>query len=604
MTAFQGIQQRYPGMIDTLPGEQVPDRTNPMEELGVTGLRRVGGYIEDEFLPQLRGRKAVQIYREMTDNSAIVSAWINTMRQLIRQIEWRVEPASSSTEDRENAEFVEQCMDDMEHSFGDLIAEILSMCSYGWSNHEIVYKKREGLWSKDPHNVSKFSDHKIGWRKIPIRAQETLLRWIFDEDEPGDALAMVQLAPPKYETKVLPMSKCLLFRYLPNKGNPEGYSPLRPMYRSWFMLKRFEEIEATGIERDLTGLPVGKLPASYLNAKPGTKEANMVAAFKKMVTQVRRNEQEGLVLPAEYDPETKQPMYEFELLTSGGSRAFNIDDIIQRYETRMLMSVLADFIMTGHEDSGASYALHTDKSGIFETGLNSIANTIADVFNRDAIPKLFALNNVQPDALPKIVPNNVNPPDLTQLAGFMQAMAAVGVQWFPDPVLEAFVRDAAELPEMDEKVEKNLEREQRQASLIQLATQQLQAIQIEQQVAQGQMQMQSAQMSNAQQGIELAQSAQAAQQPQIPGAPVDPGDPDGKQAQFQAAQASAQAKESTNQSKIGTQAQQVKLAQEKQKLANLKKPAPAAAKKPAAKKGPVKKSDDVNPFGISHGRVA
>lgn len=592
MTASTSIQQRYPGYMDTLPGEEVPTRVNPLEELGVTGLRRVGGYIEDEFLPQLRGRKAVQIYREMTDNSAIVHAWINTMRQLIRQIEWRVEPASSSAEDRENAEFVEQCRDDMEHSFGDLIAEILSMCSFGWSNHEIVYKKREGLWSKNPHDVSKFEDHKIGWRKIPIRAQETLLRWVFDEEDPGDAIAMVQLAPPKYETKVLPMSKCLLFRYLPNKGNPEGYSPLRPMYRSWFMLKRFEEIEATGIERDLTGLPVGWLPASYLNAKPGTKEFEMVQAFKKMVTQVRRNEQEGLVLPAEYDPETKQKIFDFELLTSGGSRAFNIDDIIQRYETRMLMSVLADFIMTGHEDSGASYALHTDKSGIFETGLNSIADSIADVFNRDAIPKLFALNNIRPEALPKIVPNNVNPPDLVQLSQFMTAMAQVGVQWFPDPVLEAFVRDAAELPEMDEKVEKMLEKEQRQASIIALATQQLQVTQIQQEVAQGELQMQSQQMGNAQQGVDLATSAQAAQNPQ--GAPVDPGDPDGKQAKTQAG-------EKTSQAKIGTAQQKVKLSQEKQKLTNLKKPAPSAAKKPAKK--PIKKS--LNPFGVEdHGRVA
>jgi hypothetical protein len=573
--------------------DDVPTNVPLLTELGVTGLRRTGGYVDDEFLPQLRGRKAVQVFREMTDNSAIVAAWLNTLRQLLRQIEWRVEPASSSAEDRANAEFVEQNRDDMEHSFGDLVVEIASMCSFGWSNHEIVYKRRQGLWAKDKRFISKYTDNKIGWRKMPVRAQETLLRWVFDDDaaEPsGDAIAMVQLAPPRYQTRTLPMSKCLLFRYMPNKNNPEGYSPLRPMYRSWFMLKRFEETEAVGIERDLTGMPVAKVPSHYLDAVPPSKEAKMVAAVQKAVTQVRRNEQEGLVWPSQFDPETKQDMFGFELMTSGGTRQHNIDEIIQRYETRMLMSVLADFIMTGHEGTGASYALHTDKSGIFETGLNSIANSIAGVLNRDAIPKLFALNNIKPEALPKFVPNNVNPPDLTQLAGFMTALANAGVQWFPDPVLEAFLRDAARLPKIDEKTEKVLEVEQRQAMIISLATQKLQAIQLQQQAQQGELALQQQQVQNAaaQQQLEAGPPQQGA----------DPGDPQGTNAKAQARESTTQASIGTSRARIGADTDKVKLAQEKQKLKTLKKPAPKSPPNKA-----VRKSLE-NPFGIDHGRAA
>jgi hypothetical protein len=35
-------------------------------------------------------------------------------------------------------------MDDMSHTWDDMISEILTMLVYGWSWHEIVYKKRVG----------------------------------------------------------------------------------------------------------------------------------------------------------------------------------------------------------------------------------------------------------------------------------------------------------------------------------------------------------------------------------------------------------------------------------------------------------------------------
>ena len=81
-------------------------------------------------------------------------------------------------------------------------------------------------------------------------------------------------------------------------------------------------------------------------------------AFKKMVRGVRRDENEGLVLPTQYDPDTKQPLFDFELMSSGGTRQFDTNSIISRYEQRILMSVLADFILVGHEDTGSYSPAH------------------------------------------------------------------------------------------------------------------------------------------------------------------------------------------------------------------------------------------------------
>lgn len=129
--------------------EEVPKNVGPMQELGVTGVKRVAGYIDEEFLPALRGRKAVKVYREMSTNDSMVGALLFAIDKLIREVDWEVIPSDQSEEATKAAEFLESCKDDMSHSWDDLIGEILSMLPYGWSWHEVVYKKRMGPWEKD-----------------------------------------------------------------------------------------------------------------------------------------------------------------------------------------------------------------------------------------------------------------------------------------------------------------------------------------------------------------------------------------------------------------------------------------------------------------------
>jgi len=440
-------------MLDTLDDAIVTEfskpNASPLEEMGVTGLKRAAGIVDEEFLPALRGRKAVKVFQEMSLNDPTVQALLFAITQLLRQVEFRVEAPDNTPEATEAKDFVEQCMEDMSHTWDDMVSDILTCLVYGWSWHEIVYKKRVGPWEKDPKKKSKYTDGRIGWRKIAIRSQETLLRWVFDED--GGIKAMVQLAPPNYRTTLLPIEKSLLFRIDNAKGNPEGRSLLRGAYRPWFFKKRLEEFEAIGVERDLAGMPVARVPAAYMDAPTGSRERKVFDAFKKMVSGVRRDEHEGLVLPTQYDRNTKQPLFDFELMSSGGSRTFDTNALIQRYEQRILMTVLADFILVGHEGTG-SYSLHVDKTGIFRSALNTMAQMIADTFNRHAIPRLFDLNGWHPEELPQIVPANVDPPDIQQLASFMQAMGSLGMEWFPDADLEEYLREVSRLPKMPDEM--------------------------------------------------------------------------------------------------------------------------------------------------------
>ena len=430
------------------------------DELGATGLKRSVGFLDEEFLPQLRGRKAVQVYKEMSENDPMVGAMLFAIKMLLRNVSWNVEPGGRSRQDAEAAKLVESCMDDCSHTWDEFIAEVLTMLTFGWSWFEIVYKRRGGINQRDPRLRSKYSDGMIGWRKLPIRAQETLFKWVFDST--GGVQAMVQMPPPRYEQLMLPIQRSLLFRLDASKGSPEGRALIRNAYRPWFYKKRIEEFEAVGVERDLAGLPMVSVPAEWLRAKPGSDQHKAVLEFRKMVKSVRRDEQEGLVFPVAYDQDTRQPLFKFELLGSGGARQFPTDAIVQRYEQRMLMTILADFIMVGHQATG-SYSLHVDKTGIFRTALNAISDSIAQVLNRHAVPRLVRVNGFTVEQMPTFKPLDVDAPDIAQLGAFMSQMAGLGMQWFPNADMEEFVRKAARLPDLSNDDKVRIEAQQQRA---------------------------------------------------------------------------------------------------------------------------------------------
>src|SRR3954454_21781511 len=102
-------------------GDEIPQRVGPMDELGVTGLKRVSGYIDEEFLPALRGRKAVRVYREMSANDSMVGALLFSIDKLLREVEWKVLPAEQSEQRTQAQDFLEFFMQDEHDSWKVII---------------------------------------------------------------------------------------------------------------------------------------------------------------------------------------------------------------------------------------------------------------------------------------------------------------------------------------------------------------------------------------------------------------------------------------------------------------------------------------------------
>ena len=419
------------------------------KELGRIGQLRYGsnGYgsiFFEEFLPELRGIRGVQAYTEMADNDAMIGAILYAIEMLMRNCEFHVEPSGDSAKDKECAEFVESCMNDMERTWADTLSEILSFLTFGWSYHEIVYKRRSGK-NSSPITNSKYKDGLIGWRKLPIRAQDTLYGWEY-KDEEDELVGMTQVAPPNFKRVTIPIQKSLHFRTRSRKDNPEGRSILRTAYRAYYFKKRLEEIEGYGMERDLAGFPVLYAPEDLDIWDTDDEETQKVVAWaENVVSSIRRDAMEGLVIPGSSE---KGKGWTLELLTSGGKRQFDTNAIIDRYDKRIATSVLADFVMLGQQQVG-SFALADSKTKIFALAIGTYLDIICEVFNNQAIPRLIDLNGDHFKGItdyPRMTHGDIEEVDLVQFATYIEKMIGAGVLT-PDEELEKAIRRVGNLPE-------------------------------------------------------------------------------------------------------------------------------------------------------------
>lgn len=407
------------------------------KQLGSTGLRRYGSNIYEEFLPELRWPRAGKIYQEMADNDPVIGSILYLAEMLIRGTRWDVKAASTKPEDIEAAQFLKSCMDDMEMSWANVISEILSMLTYGFSFHEIVYKIRRGPDEKSSKYRSQYSDGRVGWRTIPIRAQTSMYEWVYDQDY--ELVAFVQVAEPDYKRIVIPMSKGLLFRTRVNKDNPEGKSLLRNAYRPWFFKKHFEEIEGIGIERDLAGFPVLTAPENLdLWNEEDPQMVMLRQRAEELVASVRRDSEEGILLPYGW---------ELRLLTSGSSRQIDIGSTIDRYDNRIAITMLSDIILLGNKTG--SFALADTKQSMLAASLQAQVLNISDVFNSKAVPQLFSFNSFPNiTKLPQIVPGQIQTPSLKEVALIMRSM---NLNIAGDQKLQNYFRYLLGMPELTEK---------------------------------------------------------------------------------------------------------------------------------------------------------
>jgi len=428
-------------------------------ELSTIGLQVGNGVILEDCAEALRWPLSNKTYSKMSFDPTIASA-NQTIRAFIRNAKYDVEvDGESPTEEQKNQiAFIESCMNDLDTSFEDVINEALSFLKYGYSIHEKVFKfrNRKGKFK------SKFDDGRVGWAKLPVRSQDSISRWNFD-DKGRELLEVEQdlnqvahqynyhKGYTGFQTNkiILKRKKFLHFRHNVERNNPEGTSPLKACYLPWTYKSKIEEYEAIGVSRDLGGLPVISLPPEYMSADASDDKKAVYAYYKNVIRNLHANEQAGLILPSFIDPESKKDLFSFRLESVQGGKMYDTGAIISRYENKILMTYLADVLKLGQDASG-SFALSDNKTNLLAVGIQAIIGEVLQEFNNDLIPQTLKLNgwDISKGDTPRIILRQLDDRNLDELGKYVQRVTSVGAVEV-DENLSDWLRKEMKAPPVD-----------------------------------------------------------------------------------------------------------------------------------------------------------
>lgn len=455
--------------------------------MGRSGLRYFyPGWIRDENLPDLQGTRKYQAYKEMGDMNGYCAAALNAFAMFIRRAAWRCDPVIDENKTNGSAQFLEECMKDMEHSWQTFIA-ITSrvMPQMGFAPFEIIYKIRNG--DNDNEKIaSRFDDGRIGWQNFAIRAPETVFHWVWYPDDPSRLRGLVQLTPPDYPGDLfIPIEKILLLRAEPGEENPEGRSVLRSSYKPFIVSKYAEDIRNVIMERGGSGIPCADVPAAIANpykVNPDTGELVLddegnpvvdhialatLSSIQNTLENMRQGDQPWIIRPVEYQTDaqgnpTGNKLFDITFLNNnGGSMLGDISNIVKDEGMKILMSTMSEFLALGtNATGGGSFALSRDKTDNFTLAITAYLDAIEESLNNQAVRRLFKLNpefdNLE--VLPRIVHDPIVPININEVSAVLSGFKGMGWDLTKEANAEEIknaILEAVGLPKAAQKDEAN-----------------------------------------------------------------------------------------------------------------------------------------------------
>ena len=428
-------------MAEEIENEEVSLTTGDNEipalsfsETGYLGTLTLGGQIFEECSKELRWPQAGETYKKMAKDGAIAPA-LELVEMMIARVPWTVKiPEGYEEELAEKANFVRQCMNDMEHDFQSFIKQVVSFNRYGFCTIEKVYRYRR----KD--KGSKYDDGLVGIKKLPIRSQDSIDGWKWKNK--GRELAglyqnvIVPGQPEDYQgwdfvygeetvRKFIPRKKFMLFRNNPLKESPVGISPLNGCWQAWKYKKAYEESLAIAVAQDANGFKVLYLPPQYLKADATEQDKAVFAEYQKIMANMHQAKQSGIILPLILD-QSGQKMFEFDIKSVTGQKSYNTKEIIDHYNAEILTCLFADFLSLGSNGSG-SFSLAETKVSVVEMAIESKLMEIKAQLNHDLVKQLFELNGWSTDVMPYFDYGSVSKESLDEVGKFVQRVTAVGM---------------------------------------------------------------------------------------------------------------------------------------------------------------------------------
>lgn len=395
-----------------------------LKEQGFIGLKTSNGQILEETNRAFRYPAFIKTVNEIRYNTTVGAA-MNVYRMMISRVKWDVEPPIGATEQEiERAKIVRLMMDDMEHSWASFIESVVPYLEYGFAINEKVLRRRL------KRNGSKFNDGLVGIRKMPTRSQDTIVGWKFSEDG-ADLLKVEQTLQGienahRFQNRTNINGKIeidrevfLLFSASSNKGNPEGNSIYKNIYLAYKRLELLQDQELLGCAKDIQGILKICIPPKYLDPTGSTEDRAVATAFQGIIDNYNAGTQRGLLVPNMIDPESKLPLFTYELMESKGGAKHDIESIIRRLQGDILSALNVDILTLGSEGTG-SFSLAESKTSVLAMAIDYRLREIQEVLNQDLMRTLYAANGWGCENLPKFVYADIEEVDLESFSKAIQ----------------------------------------------------------------------------------------------------------------------------------------------------------------------------------------
>lgn len=433
--------------FDTPTGGQRTPKAKPKVKYGVSGTPVWGGrVITRDKATQWQGQQRYTTISEMVSNISIVAASVHYFLNLLANPKWTVKPSDEhDAEAIELAAFVESVMHDMETPWPRIIRRAGMYRFYGFSVQEWTAKKRK--------------DGRLGFHDVEVRPQHTIEEWYIDEA--GTIRGMWQRSPQTGALLPLPREKVIYLVEDTLTDSPEGLGIFRHLLEPWIRLKQYLELEVRGFERDLRGIPVGRIPYTIINQAVKNGELteleakNMTEGLEEFVRLQVKQSDTGITLDSmPYESEAADGrkvasalQWGLELMTGSGSGLMELAHAIDRTQREMARIIGTEMLMMG--DKTGNKATAQDKSHNLYLIANSVLDNIGFGFQKDFITPLWDLNGFPDEKKPTFIIEDVTFKDVEVMTRALKDMADAGASLsMQDPAIN-HIRDVAGIPRID-----------------------------------------------------------------------------------------------------------------------------------------------------------
>ena len=396
--------------------------------IGESGLKIVNGRVFEELRKELIFPNSILTYKRMLYDSSISTAR-DLFDIMIRSVEMRARPSDENNPEAvRNAQFINWMFDNLEdQTFQQVITEALTYNAFGFSMLEKVFEivpegEYEGFM-----RVREFSP----------RSQDSLDRWLWQRSDRRRLAGIRQnirnssLFQNGFETRTtrdIPLNKLVLFSYNSTKRNPEGRSPLIKCYITWKFKCLLEDYEATGIAKDMSGVPVLDVPKEIIlkgTMDPSSNEGIMLQHMREAAAAMQAGDELFVLNPVEYDQHNNK-LYDFRLMgVQGGNKNYDVDEVIKRKQNEILMAYFADVLRLGSDGTG-SFALADSKTNILGYAIADHLTFITSTIQKQVVEQLARMNNWSEDAIPSFEAADVEDVDMEEFSKAVQRIWSTG----------------------------------------------------------------------------------------------------------------------------------------------------------------------------------